>query len=313
MSAERTITAAVLSAMLAVTSAMAADYGQDFKKYATGNKPVPDFSQHYGPNWSNYCAPAAAANCVYYFGMSGHANLLGGNPIGPDVPAGPPPGPADTGANNIIAGVNAPPAMAASLASLMGTTINNGTTAANMQTGLDNYLEANDPFAGANSWTTSLVLNTDVGVTGQSLWDYMKDELHKCENVLPLITWPNGPPDGNSEREYDQPSDPIPGSIGHVVTMVGFDDQVVGTEFMYVNDPANNLGAFQQPWRARHNWGGEYTKYGVTIQASTVDIVIGGKTGSIYGVISASPVPEPATLSLTALATAAMMCRRRRG
>ena len=141
-------------------AAWATSYGIDWQKMAT-NGPVPDFSQHYGPNWNNYCAPTVAANCVYYFAMSGHPNLIGANPIGPDNPPGPPPGAADTGANNVIAGANSPPPIAGSLAQLMNTTVNGGTTVANMVNGLDTYLETNDPFAGPNSWNTQSVLAND--------------------------------------------------------------------------------------------------------------------------------------------------------
>jgi len=302
---------------LSAAVVLAADYAEDFTKYADNGNAVPDFSEHYGPGWRNYCAPTVAANCVYYFGMSGHPNLLKNNPIGPDPAPSPPPGLADAGANSIIAGVNSPPPIAGSLAQLMGTAVNGGTTAANMRAGLDSYLAANDPFAGANSWNTALVLNTDPGMTAQALWDYMKDELYKCENVLPLIQWPNGPPQGGTgyEWKYDEPDDPVPGSIGHAMTMVGFDDLVAGQEFIYVNDPANNLFPIPQgQWRAWHNWNGEYSKYGVTINnaTSTVDFQILGVTASIYGVVSASPVPEPAALVLLVLGAAMMIRRRRR-
>ena len=289
--------------------AWAAHYGVDWQKQTSDGLNVPDFSQHYMPNWNNYCAPTVAADCLYYFGKSGHANLLQGNPWGPDNPAGPPPvaNGADAGANAIIG----------NLAALMNTNANTGTTVANMVAGLDNYLETNDPFAGPNSWNTQAVLNTDAGMTAQLLWDYMKDELHKCEDVLVLISWPNGPPVGTSgsEYQYDQPdSSAPPGSIGHAMTMVGFNDLVAGNESIYVNDPANNL--IQPPpgggWRARHNWGGEYANYAVSLNnvTNTIDFQILGKTASIYGVVTTSPVPEPATLALLTLGWITLLRRR---
>jgi hypothetical protein len=298
--------ALVAAAVLLSWTAWASEWGLDYLKYTSDGRFVPDFSQHYGPNWNNFCAPTVAADCVYYFGASGYPSLLQNNPWGPDMNW--PAGPADLGACSIIAGVNAPPAIAGSLAAWMGTTVNGGTTAVNMTNGLDTYLETNDGVAGNANWTTTLKLNTDPGVTGQALWDYMKDELHACEDVLPLIHWKNGPPEPGSDYQYDQPDNGNP--MDHAVMMVGFDDRNANNEFIYVNDPANNIVGGGQ-WRAVHNWNGEYAKYGVTITATTVDITLAGATASIYGVVTASPVPEPSSLLLV-LAGVLVALRQRR-
>ena len=46
--------------------------------------------------------------------------------------------------------------------------------------------------------------------TGAALWDYMRDELHKCDNVMPLVWWDGG---------------------GHAINMVGYDETNI------INDP----------------------------------------------------------------------------
>jgi len=143
------------------------------------------------------------------------------------------------------------------------------------------------------------VYGDDPDMTGQKLWDYMKDELYVCEDVLALIDWgPEGPPTGSDFGYSD---------LGHAMTMVGFNDSGAN-ENIYVNDPGNNKGR-PAPF---HNWlPSEYASYGVTIKDNTIEFTIAGKTAIIYGAVTASPVPEPATLSLLALGGLALLRRKR--
>ena len=112
-----------------------------------------DFSQTGNATWVNYCAPTVAGDLIYHFGNT-YPSLVQGNNYGPGNQPG-----ANTGVTTIIGGLAAvnpadPPGSAGSLAALMGTTRNGGTTLDNMKAGLVQYLANNSAVA----WNTQMLL-----------------------------------------------------------------------------------------------------------------------------------------------------------
>ncbi len=63
---------------------------------------VPDFSQKAVAGWTNYCAPTAGADLVYYFAANGHISLIQGFNLAPQAPGDQPA--TDDGASTIIGG-----------------------------------------------------------------------------------------------------------------------------------------------------------------------------------------------------------------
>lgn len=201
---------------------------------------VPDFSQYHNAAWRNYCAPTSGADWVYHFANT-YPALRQGNPVGPG-------GAADNGVDAIIAG-NPPPAVG-SLAQLMGTTLNGGTTLLGCANGLDAYLEANDGLAGNANWNTSMVLLANYpGPSAINFFTALQQTLAAGGGVILAIGWNNGNPGG-----YDIPDGYVPGdsagsAVGHAVAMTGYNTVVINPAppTVSINDPANNWGVVMPP------------------------------------------------------------------
>lgn len=118
-----------------------------------------DFSQTGNNTWVNYCAPTVAGDLIYHFGNT-YPSLVQGNPYGPGNQPG-----ANNGVTDIIGGRAAvnngdpPGPPAGSLAALMGTTRNGGTSLNNMKAGLVQYLANNS----AIMWNTQELLAAPLG------------------------------------------------------------------------------------------------------------------------------------------------------
>lgn len=254
---------------------------------------VPDFSQNHNAAWRNYCAPVAAADWVYAFSGTFPA-LRQGNPMGPGVAA-------DNGVDAIIGGV--PPA-AGSLAQLMGTTPNGGTTLNGCANGLDQYLETNDGVAGNANWTTTALLRANfVAPSGQNFLNALQAALANGSGVILAVSWPNGAPGG---YEVPDPYDPTNenGPMGHALAMTGYNNNALAIAF---NDPADNVNAV-------HNWGGQNLVanllQGPNGLPNSLGVMIGGVRADIYGAVVTTPIPGPASMSL--LAASALIATRRR-
>lgn len=96
---------------------------------------MPDLSQHASQSWQNFCAPTAAADVIYSL-RHYDTGLKGRLPAGPGALA-------DTAAIQNIAGLDAPPARAGSLANLMQSSVTSGTSAEQLVSGLQIYLQNN--------------------------------------------------------------------------------------------------------------------------------------------------------------------------
>lgn len=248
---------------------------------------VPDLSQHADIPWNNYCAPTSGANVAYYFGQT-YSNLQQGYLSGD---AG--------GAAVIIDGI-----AGNSMVNFMGTTTSGGTTGSGVLNGLDTYLENNwDLAAGGTDWNTQYLDANILG--GSTFWNNLQTEISNGSGVILLIAWFGGAPAG-----YETPDGYTPGvlqtsTLGHAVTMTGF-DTTSPTNTLSINDPANNGGG-------AHNWPGEGAAYGVTINPSDISIILGGSGATIYGAVVTN-IPGPGALTLLALSglIAASSGRRRR-
>jgi hypothetical protein len=244
---------------------------------------MPDFSQHADPAWSNYCAPTAGANVVYYFSQSGFTSLRQSYPVGPGASA-------DAGATDIIGGTAGPPPPAASLAGLMSTSLGAGTTPLNLRDGLDQYLEANDGDINT-TWNTQWITTASVG--GAAFWSQMKTEINNGSGVILLLGWVGTPPTFDPEsHKYDLPEGASTNPAGtdplaHAVTMTGYDPALAND--LYVMDPANNLSG----GTGIHNWTpGLGDKYVVTVNPTNLSVVVNGSAATIFGAVVTQPVPE---------------------
>lgn len=267
---------------------------------------ISDFSQHRYASWVNYCAPAAGANLVYYFGAT-YPGLVQSNPYGPSAPA-------DAGADDIIAGASAPPPLLGSLADVMMTSTSGGTTPTGLRDGLDLYLETHDGDS-LITWDTDYRLATDFA-SGADFFTDLQLELSTDAGIILTIDWGGGgAPNSNPDQwQYDLPDGAGTGSgvpLSHAVTMVGFDtnDPDPANHTLAINDPANNGG----PPSGVHNWyaPAEYRDYFVTPTASNITINIAGKTATIYGALVTRAVPEPSSLALLLLGAFPFAFRRR--
>lgn len=225
---------------------------------------VPDFSQYVKTEWKNCsCAPTTAANSIWYFAQHGYPLLKQGYGWG-----------STAGANKVIDDLRAD----------MNTTYPEGTSDPNIRDGWKTYCDRYYPSTAMPHFYTRLVYARDLPRGGEDLWEFMKRELYRCEDVLPLITWTT------------------PGGGGHAVTMVGWDGNTIR-----MNDPAT--GSHE------HHWGGEDLHVGIdAFLPNGIDLATWDSgTGIIDGVVVCSPVPEPGTLALLGTGMVVLfICRRRR-
>ncbi len=223
---------------------------------------VPDFSQHAKTEWgSSWCAPTAAANSIWYFAQHGYPLLGQGLTWG-----------TDEAANKV----------ASDLGADMHTSPTSGTSDPNIPEGWKAYCDRYYPSTAMPHFYTRLVYASKIG-GGAALWEFMKRELYRCEDVLPLVSWGTGG--------------------GHAITMVGW-----GTGGILINDPATG--------GSQHNWGGEYLPVGIdAFLPNGIDLAAWSSgSGIIDAVVVCSPVPEPSALVLVSGGLVFLFaCRYRRG
>jgi hypothetical protein len=216
---------------------------------------VPDFSQSAREEWGNsYCAPTAVANSIWYYSTHGYSGLTPGLQWEDDDDA---------------------TAVIQDLGTRMGTTNPGGTNPGSMRDGWQNYCNHYYPQSGWPHFATRLLWVEDFD-SSPDFWEYMKEELWRCEDVVPLVYWHGGG--------------------GHAVTMVGwtlhYDEYGNPIHEIVINDPAT--GGDQ------HNWNGEYRHVGIESFADegiNLDRWVSGY-GRIEGFVVTSPVPEPCVLGL---------------
>jgi hypothetical protein len=208
---------------------------------------VPDFSQYALGAWGdNWCAPTAAASSIWYFSQNGYPDLVPGT------------GTDNEKANTLISAVGAE----------MGTSPDTGTPDGCIRDGWQNYMDDCYPPGPGQGFTTRLVYAANIG-GGQALWDFMKGELYRGQDVMPLVSWDT--------------------SGGHAITMVGWDSE--GTNgSISINDPGNN---------DEHDWSGEYLDVSINgFIPSGIQLAWDGSSGVIDAMVVTCPVPEPSVAIL---------------
>lgn len=260
---------------------------------------VPDLSQHAVTSptaWANYCAPTAGANVAYYFGQT-YSNLL----VGDSLPG------STSGANNIIAGGGLLPPGPGSMADLMVTSLTGGTTANNLRTGLDAYLENRwDNTFGGSDWNTVYLESQSLTGGGTEFWGQLQTEISNGSGVILLIAWIGvSPPEGYDLPDGYDGSTTASSALGHAVTMNGYNTDLI-TPTMTIRDPANNGGG-------SHTFSPTLSADTFQVNVSgTSDITIdygGGSIATIYGAVFTN-IPSPGALSL--LLVSGLLARRRR-
>jgi hypothetical protein len=243
----------------------------------TQNWTIPDLSQTNNPGWPpTYCAPTAATIALWAF-FAGDAGLI------------------QTGANDNARADNTISMLAGP--AYMNTNPVTGTSIANMETGLRNYAN----FFGSKSYTVTFLtaFNTGPGGIpgdGHTLWGAMMDELYRCEQVLPIISFIGEPihPSWLEDLNLDSID-------GHVVTMTGYDG---GVPEISVNDPGNN---------GVHQWPPENAAWNLVPHANSLHITNGQYAGNfIVGAMTMSPVPIPSAFWLLGLGLVGLVGFRRK-
>jgi len=180
---------------------------QTYDKTTTGTIPDLDQNRDYvpppGPE-QKWCAPTASADCVWYYGSGSYPNLI---PPGASDPCK-----ADT--------------MITNLGALMATSdAAGGTTVPNAEAGLQAYYDGQYPGAFFVNVYTAWTFPDPTGAPSASnLWNWMTNNLHDCNDVLPILWLPGGqqpqPPSSDSQVIWDTPLDSI---TGHLVMMTAYD------------------------------------------------------------------------------------------
>jgi hypothetical protein len=244
-----------------------------------------DFSEKANNTWNNYCAPTAAADVVYHFGKT-YASLVKNNPYGPGAAA-------DTGAQNITGdGIPAnngdpPGPPAGTLANLMGTTRNGGTTLNGLNVGLAQYLANNSNVA----WNTQTLLAANFAAPkGANFLNALEADLSAGDDVILVVAWQGGILPGGGD--YSKPNNYDVGQtadspMGHAFEMYGY-NTANGT--ISVNDPGNNVNGAQ-------NWQAEANAYGVAVNPNNFTFIVGGATAIAYGAVVVQS-PEPGSIAL---------------
>ena len=119
--------------------------------------------------------------------------------------------------------------------------------------------------------------------TTRSNWEFMKDELRRCQDVLVHIKWPKGTCSKDAR---------------HSICLTGFDD--AAKDLLAMNPWANPSGGINvPPDKAGANTAAgkadaAHTKYKVTMDGDTVKLAYEGRTATIYGYVKICPATKDA-------------------
>lgn len=160
---------------------------------------MPDFSQHAATGWNCYCAPTSAANVIIYFSKSFTEFQIGSiyeylsqNEFSEDWKI-----------NKLIGGNREPFPVRHSLAYRMKTSLQNGTTMAGIQNGMEDFIDdhSNNP----DQWKVDLLLENEFSPNGKKLWDSLVSHCASGDGILLCVMWgvPNLKGSGDNLSDQD--------------------------------------------------------------------------------------------------------------
>ena len=166
---------------------------------------MPDFSQHAVSEWKCYCAPTSAADVLTFFSTR-YPPLHPRQAFASESPRAKV---GDWFVNRMISGSESPLPKQSSLAALMGTTVEGGTSMNGIRDGVIAYLNRT-LGPSEKDWMVTQVLEDEDNPDGPQLWNKLCDHCSAGDGILLCILWgvPAGGGGGGSTREsVDSTSD----------------------------------------------------------------------------------------------------------
>ena len=201
---------------------------------------MPDLSQHaIQPDWQCYCAPTSAANVITYFSLS-YPELSSKIVYARDSGFKPE---EQWLSNRLIAGNKAPFPQSGSFAQRMSTSIEGGTTFANIAVGLKSFIDEN--ARNPSEWDIEYVMENEHMPDGQALWNKLTEHCASGDGILLCVNWgvpvPSSPEVSQSNDDLaEEGSDDSSDLLSNPKQDGGYEKDKGGGEF-FSEDSEKNL------------------------------------------------------------------------